>query len=87
MVYNIPAGTIVLSAENSARLRPSIFNPDPEEVEVRNKFWDNLSSNIVIHRNELNKTVEFKNFDTTGLDALLKNIRIVLKRVYHYQRR
>lgn len=73
MAYNIPTGTIVLSAENSARMRQGIFNPDPEEVEARNKFWDNLSSNIVIHRNGENKTVEFKNFDTTGLDALLEN--------------
>lgn len=72
MVYNILTGTIVLSAENSARMRQGIFNPNPEEVKARNDFWDKLSSNIVIHRNGLNKTVVFKNFDTTGLDALLK---------------
>lgn len=65
-------GTIILSREDSAKLRQNLLYPGNEYIQERNNFFDKLDSCMVISSTGTDSTVEFADLDLSGLDAIIE---------------
>ena len=68
---NSMTGTIYLSIDDSAVIRQNILNPSEKYVREKSIFFEKLASSMVIHTMGTDSIVEFNNFDSSVLDALL----------------
>lgn len=64
-------GPIILSSEDSKRIRNNILIPDTEYIEERKQYFDKLSKNITIYRDNTDTIVEFNDLDLSDMNNLI----------------
>lgn len=72
MRNSVMTGTIILSAEDSARIRQTVLNPSDAYIQEWQAYFDKLVPDMDIHTEGSNTTVVFKDLDLSDLDAILE---------------
>ncbi len=64
-------GPIILSSEDSKKIRDNILTPDAEYIKEREQYFNKLSKNITIHRDNTDTIVKFNDLDLSDIDNLI----------------
>lgn len=65
-------GTIVLSPEDSINIRDNFLNTTDKYLQNKEEYFNKLDSNMTIHSDKTNTTVEFNDLDLSNLDVLIE---------------
>ena len=71
MNNNLMTGPIILSNEDSIRLRKEIINPSDDYIEENERFFENLASSMTIRIDGTDSIVEFEDCDLSNLDKII----------------
>lgn len=81
MNSNLMTGPIILSNEDSIRLRKKIINPSDEYIEENERFFENLASSMTIRIDGTDSIVEFEDCDLSNLDKIISEEKVKSKTI------
>ena len=72
MRNTVMTGPIILSKEDSSRLRQNILHPTVEYLQEQERYFEEIASSMIIHKEGSNTRVEFKDLDLSNLYLLIE---------------
>ena len=72
MRNTVMTGPIILSKEDSSRLRQNILRPTVEYLQEQERYFEEIASSMIIHKEGSNTRVEFKDLDLSNLDLMIE---------------
>ena len=72
MRNTVMTGPIILSKEDSSRLRQNILHPAVEYLQEQERYFEEIASSMIIHKEGSNTRVEFKDLDLSNLDLMIE---------------
>ena len=72
MRNTVMTGPIILSKEDSSRLRQNILHPTVEYLQEQERYFEEIASSMIIHKEGSNTRVEFKDLDLSNLDLMFE---------------
>ena len=69
MRNTVMTGPIILSKEDSSRLRQNILHPTVEYLQEQERYFEEIASSMIIHKEGSNTRVEFKDLDLCSNSA------------------
>ena len=72
MRNTVMTGPIILSKEDSSRLRQNILHPTVEYLQEQERYFEEIASSMIIHKEGSNTRVEFKDLDLSNLDLMIE---------------
>ena len=85
MNNNLMTGPIILSNEDSIRLRKKIINPSDEYIEENERFFENLASSMTIRIDGTDSIVEFEDCDLSNLDKIISEEKVKIAGAWHHK--
>ena len=76
MRNTVMTGPIILSKEDSSRLRQNILHPTVEYLQEQERYFEEIASSMIIHKEGSNTRVEFKDLDLSNLDLMIEKKRM-----------